>query len=101
MGSLLVELIEFIAMLLFMRALARGISAIFKSPQIKVRATGGAPRPNPPAELHRGEMERDPVCGMFVSTELPHALRRGKETLHFCSSQCLEKYEKDPANVTS
>src|ERR1017187_5548891 len=101
MGSFLVELIEFIAMLLFMRAMAQGISAIFKSPNIKVRTTGGIPKPNYPPEAHRGEMARDPVCGMFVSTELPNRLQRGKETLHFCSTECLEKYGKDAANVTS
>jgi YHS domain-containing protein len=43
----------------------------------------------------RGETARDPVCGMFVSTELSHRLTRGKETLHFCSRECLERYEKN------
>jgi len=38
---------------------------------------------------------RDPVCGMFVSTEVSHRLVRGKETLHFCSEDCLERYQKE------
>lgn len=41
----------------------------------------------------RGETARDPVCGMFVSTELSHRLTHGKETLHFCSRECLERYQ--------
>lgn len=51
------------------------------------------------AAPHCGEMARDPVCGMFVSTELSQQLRRGNDTLHFCSRECLEKYEKDIEHV--
>ena len=41
-----------------------------------------------------GEMARDPVCGMFVSTELSQRLQRHGQTLHFCSRECMEKYQK-------
>ena len=44
-----------------------------------------------------GQMVRDPECGMFVSTELSHRLRKGSETLHFCSEGCLEKYRSRAA----
>jgi YHS domain-containing protein len=47
-----------------------------------------------------GKTERDPVCGMFVSTEVSHRLVRGSETLHFCSNECLERYQKDTANAS-
>jgi YHS domain-containing protein len=43
----------------------------------------------------RGETARDPVCGMFVSTEVSHRLSRHGETLHFCSRECLKRYEAD------
>jgi YHS domain-containing protein len=39
-------------------------------------------------------MARDPVCGMFVSTELSRRLNRGGQTLHFCSDECLEKFRR-------
>jgi YHS domain-containing protein len=42
-----------------------------------------------------GQTARDPVCGMFVSTELSHRLTCGKETLHFCSRECLDRYQKN------
>jgi YHS domain-containing protein len=42
---------------------------------------------------------RDPECGMFVSTEVSHRLTHGNEVLHFCSQECLEKYEKKTAKV--
>jgi YHS domain-containing protein len=50
------------------------------------------------APVIEGQTERDPVCGMFVSTELSHRLTRGKETLHFCSRECLERYQKNEPN---
>jgi YHS domain-containing protein len=53
--------------------------------------------PAPDRETVRGEMARDPVCGMFVSTELSHRLKEGRQTLHFCSQECLERYQKSAA----
>lgn len=51
------------------------------------------------AGSRRGRMVRDPVCGMFVSTEVSHRLVRGGKTLHFCSQECLERYEKKAASA--
>jgi YHS domain-containing protein len=47
----------------------------------------------------KGRTARDPICGMFVSTEVSHRLVQGGETLHFCSQDCLEQYEKKTAKV--
>jgi YHS domain-containing protein len=46
-----------------------------------------------PEEAIRGKMARDPICGMFVSTELSQKLRQGERTLHFCSSECRNRYQ--------
>ena len=51
------------------------------------------------ADPAKGRTARDPVCGMFVSTEVSHQLVRGNETLHFCSQACLEQYEKKTAKA--
>ncbi len=48
-----------------------------------------------------GRMVRDPVCGMFVSTEVSHRLVQGTQVLHFCSEDCREKYEKQTAKVSA
>ncbi|MGH9396607.1 MAG: YHS domain-containing protein [Terriglobia bacterium] len=45
-------------------------------------------------ETVRGVTVRDPVCGMFVSTELSHQLEWHGKTLHFCSEECLKQYRK-------
>ena len=58
---------------------------------------GGQPgRPSQP--LIQGETARDPVCGMFVSTEVSYRLTEQAETLHFCSRECRERYRKESAH---
>jgi YHS domain-containing protein len=54
----------------------------------------GSSEPTP-----KGQTARDPVCGMFVSTELSHKLNEGGQTLHFCSQECLERYQKKPVGA--
>ena len=61
------------------------------------RPTGTAGRSANVAQ--EGRTVRDPVCGMFVSTEVSHRLVQGTKVLHFCSKGCLEAYEKKTARV--
>jgi len=42
----------------------------------------------------QGRTARDPVCGMFVSTEVSHRLVEDGHVVHFCSKSCMENYEK-------
>jgi len=58
-------------------------------------ATTGARNPGAEstAANPQGEMARDPVCGMFVSTEVSHRLEWKGQTLHFCSDECLDKHQ--------
>lgn len=59
--------------------------------------TGASARANTEKQTIRGETVRDPVCGMFVSTELSHQLKWQGKLLHFCSKECLEQYRKSAA----
>ena len=45
----------------------------------------------------QGRTARDPVCGMFVSTEVSHRLVEDGQVLHFCSKKCMDSYEKQRA----
>jgi YHS domain-containing protein len=58
---------------------------------------GGQPRRSS-QPLIEGETARDPVCGMFVSTDVSQRLTERGETLHFCSRECLERYRKESAH---
>jgi len=93
MGSLLSALVEWFFLVVAGRLLGE---AFFGSRRVR-----GAARPQETANRVRiGRTARDPVCGMFVSTELPHCLVRGSETLHFCSHECLERYQKETTNAS-
>ena len=58
---------------------------------------GGQPR-RPSQPLIGGQTARDPVCGIFVSTEVSYRVTEEGETLHFCSRECLERYRKESAH---
>jgi YHS domain-containing protein len=47
----------------------------------------------------QGETVRDPICGMFVSTELSYPLKEKGQVLHFCSRECMERYQRQILHV--
>lgn len=99
MGSLFSYLVELIFLVVISRMLGRALQGFFGPTQPR---TGNRPAPGgarPSTQVHVGKTERDPVCGMFVSTELSHRLVRGSVTLHFCSPECRERYQKETANA--
>ena len=101
MGGFLLDLVDFAVLVLILIGVARKIVSLFSSSQTPVRTSTG-PAPSPFARApHQGEMVRDPVCGMFVATELSQKLSRGGNTVHFCSRECMEKYQKDPEHAAS
>lgn len=59
-------------------------------------ASARSSRQAPPS---KGRTARDPVCGMFVSTEVSHRLVQNGKTLHFCSEDCLAQYQKKAARA--
>jgi YHS domain-containing protein len=93
MGRLLSYFVELIFLIVISKMLGRALQGLFgpSPPRRENHAAGGGPRDS--ARMRTGKTERDPVCGMFVSTELSHRLVRGSETLHFCSHECLERYQ--------
>jgi len=101
MGRLLSFLLELIFLIVMAKMLGRALRALFgPSPRGRGnRAVGSESQDS--SRVRIGKTARDPVCGMFVSTELSRRLVRGSETLHFCSNECLERYRKEMANVSS
>jgi len=94
MGGFLFEFLDFIVLALVIIGVLRKISSLFRAPKVNIRTATARPSTSNVSAGHQGEMVRDPVCGIFVSTELPHQLRQGKDVVHFCSRECLEKYQK-------
>jgi len=99
MGRFLGALFEFVVVVIVAKLLGRVWQLLFGPRQARFSARTGGPGTRQKAEAYDGKTVRDPVCGMFVSTELSQRLEEGGETLHFCSRECLERYQKDPAHV--
>jgi YHS domain-containing protein len=99
MGRLLSYFVEMVFVIVVARMLGRVLQGFFRPPQAR-RGHGVVEEgPRDSSQVRVGKTVRDPVCGMFVSTELSHRLVRGSETLHFCSQECLERYQKEMMNV--
>jgi YHS domain-containing protein len=98
MVRLLAYIFDLIVFVVIGRLIALIFSRLFGSAGPRKRS---APRSAARAETgaRHGETVRDPVCGMFVSTELSHRLTHGGQTLHFCSQECLERYQKEAVHA--
>ena len=72
---------------LFLRSILRSFFVNFRRP---------LSRSNPPATRPTvragGELHRDPVCGVYVSSDTATAQKSGGETIFFCSPECRDKY---------
>jgi len=43
----------------------------------------------------RGQMVKDPHCGMYVASSLALSLESGEEKLYFCSEECKDTYLRE------
>ena len=60
------------------------------------RMIGGGVQPKPyvdvPNDAVNQKLVRDPVCGMHVAEGLALPLKQDGEIVHFCSTECRDKY---------
>jgi YHS domain-containing protein len=91
MGRILDVVFDIILFVVVEQVLARAVRRMFGARTIH---TGFGSQPQEKKQPLTGEAMRDPLCGMFVSTELAHRLDWHGKTLYFCSKGCLEQYRK-------
>lgn len=89
--DLVVDLVLVVVVERVIESAIRGLTGRGSAPPGESDVGAGAPPRREPAA---GTTARDPVCGMFVSTEVSHRLYWHGETLHFCSEECLKQYRK-------
>jgi YHS domain-containing protein len=101
------RLFEIIFDLLIFFVMVKVLGRVFRlfggaeAPKVEFRTHWGhAPRATSQGRSElTGQTARDPVCGMFVSTEVSHKLQVNGKTLHFCSEECLNQYQGHPTLV--
>ncbi len=94
---LLAYLFDLIVFVVIGRIASLIIQRVFGQPQASRSRTQAGAQGVPPAR--QGETVRDPICGMFVSTELSYPLKENGQVLHFCSRACMERYQKQILHV--
>jgi len=66
------------------------LKRLFSGPRQGDRQQNDALQPT--TELVGRRLVRDPVCGTHVAEELAIAARTGNEVVHFCSTECRDRY---------
>lgn len=85
---LLFPLFLFLFVFFLLRSVLRGLLASTEKSRLD------ASRPQRSSGVKLGKMEKDPVCGTYVDVATSfHGVFRG-ETKHFCSQECLNKYNQ-------
>lgn len=96
MGKIITILVQLVTLFFLLRFLWKLIRRLIGGIQAtKKRQDRKSPTP------FSGTSERtfrDPVCGMFVSAELSYNLKLGSGTVHFCSAECMKKYQEQKSN---
>lgn len=97
MARLIDIIFELILVIVVVRMLLSAIRTLWGSGRTRFSAPGSSSsrqETETTQAASHGETARDPVCGMFVSTELSHQLKWHGSLLHFCSEECLKQYQK-------
>lgn len=61
----------------------------------RTHSYGGHGPARVPPQAAAKELFRDPVCGTYVAEDISYLYEQGKQTLHFCSRDCMEHYQHD------
>jgi YHS domain-containing protein len=89
----LIRLLRWLLLALFAVILLRSIiGAVAKGAQ-KLFGGRAPQQPQRPAAPAGGRLQRDPVCGTYVSEAISVQLKTDAGTLHFCSEACRQKYK--------
>ncbi len=83
------RLLQFLALLFMVRYVFRSVAQWLTGGTERQRVDGpqGGSKP-----VYRGQMVRDPVCGLFLLREGAVEDHSGGETHHFCSEKCREAF---------
>jgi YHS domain-containing protein len=85
---LILEVLLPILLFTLVRAVIRSIFQVLKGAATPPQA---APRQTPVVQAG-GELKKDPVCGIYVSTAVSVTRKIDGELVHFCSKECRDKY---------
>ena len=85
------RLLQFLALLFLVRYVFRSVANWLTegAEQRRVDGPDGGGKP-----VYRGQMVRDPVCGLFLLRERAVEDQAGGESHHFCSEKCRQAFRE-------
>jgi YHS domain-containing protein len=83
-------ILEILVPILIFSLLRSILRSLFSSNKTVTRTPAQASAP--PTVVAGGELKKDPVCGIYVSTGASITRKINGELLHFCSTACRDKY---------
>ncbi|MGC2658852.1 MAG: hypothetical protein WA324_12920 [Bryobacteraceae bacterium] len=86
------ELLVTIFLVIAVRSLLGGFLRSLTGSQTPSQKSQGAPNREESAPQLNGHLHRDPVCGTFVAESTRYQRQVGRQTVYYCSSDCLEKH---------
>ena len=85
------RLLQFIAFLFVVRYVFRALSRWLGGAE-RQQVGGQSPGGGAMKPIYRGQMVRDPVCGVFVPRERAIEERQDGEVRHFCCEECRQAF---------
>ena len=87
----MVRLLQFLLFILLLRFLWRAVMRLAGGPEtgrVGGRSTGEG------KTIYRGQMVRDPVCGVYIPEQGALVERKGGKTYYFCSEACRKSFKE-------
>ncbi len=91
----MVRVVLYLLLAVLLITLLRSVIGILFKYAARLLEPGSHASPRP---THMGgELKRDPVCGVYISTATSVKITEGDRVVHFCSTACRDKYRRGGA----
>ncbi len=91
----MVRVVLYLLLAVLLITLLRSVIGILLRYAARLLEPGGRAAPKP--TQMGGELKRDPVCGVYVSTATSVKISEGGRVIHFCSNACRDRYRQGAA----
>jgi YHS domain-containing protein len=93
----MIRFLQFLAFILLFRYIWRGVQRMLGEVETR-RVSNDTSRDR--GMVYRGQMVRDPVCGVYIPEQGALIERRGDETYYFCSEACRSSFLAQKAQAS-
>ncbi len=89
--------LQLLAFFFLIRFLWRAVTRLLGGPEMRSVDDGASSGRQKP--IYRGQMVRDPVCGVYIPEKSSLPVRRDNRVYYFCSETCREAFRNREVSV--